>query len=320
MLMDAGLMVVGLVVLVIGADVLVRGASTIAQKLGVRPAVVGLTVVAWGTSFPELMISVQASLGGYADLAIGNVVGSNFYNITLIVGLSALISGLNVQRETLRLDLPAMLAATLAFWLVAIDRSFSQIEGALFVVALIGFTGLVLWQMPPEGSPITSGFHRKPAEARRKGWKHAMWPVWAIGSFLVGVVFLGYGARWFTDGAVHIAETLGVSKRVIGLTLVALGTSLPELATSIVAALRGHADIAVSNVVGSNLLNILVIVGVAAMIKPIDVSETVLNLDMPMLLAISVLFAIFLRTERRVTRLEGFILLALGVGYTLWLI
>ncbi len=320
MLMNAGLAVVGLAVLVFGADVMVKGASTIAQKLGVRPAVVGLTVVAWGTSFPELMISVQASLGGYADLAIANVVGSNFYNITLIIGLTGLISGLSVERDTLRIDLPFMLLATGALMAASADGELSRLEGGLFVLALVGFTALVLWQMPPEGetSPVTSGFHTKPRPAvpSPSPW----WPVWALGRFVVGVVCLGFGAQWFTDGAVYIAEELGVSTRVIGLTLVALGTSLPELATSIVAALRGEADIAVSNVVGSNLLNILVIIGVAALIQPIEVLPSMVTFDMAILLGLSGLFGVFLLTGTRIVRPEAATLLALGGLYTYYLI
>ncbi|MEN0062544.1 MAG: sodium:calcium antiporter [Myxococcota bacterium] len=317
MLLYAVWMLVGLIGLVFGAESLVRGASAIAQKLGVRPAVVGLTVVAWGTSFPELMISIDASLGGFADLAIANVVGSNFYNITLIVGLSGLISGLSVQRETLRIDLPAMLAATLAFVAVAADGEISRFEGGLFVIALVAFTIFVLWMMPPEGSsgPHTSSFMLiKPPSIP---WASEIVAVLAV---LIGVACLGYGAQWFTDGAVSIAESLGVSRRVIGLTLVALGTSLPELATSIVAALRGQADIAVSNVVGSNLLNLLVIVGVAAMIRPIPVAAHVVYQDMGILLGISGIFGFFLWTGTRIVRLEGFTLLALGVAYTMWLI
>jgi len=309
---DALWMLLGLVGLVLGAEALVQGASAIAQKLGVRPAVVGLTVVAWGTSFPELMISVEASLGGYADLAIANVVGSNIYNITLIVGLSGLISGLPVQRDTLRTDYPVMILATVALAAVAYTGgSITRIEGGAFVLALIAFTAYVLWSMPPDGeerSPVTSGLLRKPTPPRSWGWS-----ILLVG---FGVLALGYGADWFTDGAVGIAEKLGVSRRVIGLTLVALGTSLPELATSVVAALRGHAEIAVSNVVGSNLLNILVIIGVAAMIREIPVSSEVVFNDMGMLFGISVLFGIFLWTGTRVQRWEGFVLLAIGAGYT----
>jgi len=312
MLYDALWMLLGLVCLVVGADALVRGASALAQKLGIRPAVVGLTVVAWGTSFPELMISVQASLGGYADLAIANVVGSNFYNITLIVGLSGLISQLPVQRDTLRTDFPAMFGATMALAVLAYDGVLSRVEGGLFVLALVAFTVYVLRSMPPEGeqSPMTSGLLNNPASAEQTSSPIALVLVG------VGVVALGYGADWFTDGAVSIAHDMGVSRRVIGLTLVALGTSLPELATSVVAAARGHAEIAVSNVVGSNLLNILVIIGVAALIRPIPVSPEVVLNDMGALIGITALFGVFLWTHTKIVRWEGVVLLFLGVGYT----
>ncbi len=303
MLYDVGMVLAGLLMLVAGAEGLVRGASTLALAMGVRPAVIGLTVVAWGTSFPELVISVDSALRDMPDIAVANVVGSNVYNVALILGLTGLVSGLRFPRVGFRVDVPAfVLSAGLVVVLVQ-DLELGLYDGILLLAGLVTVTAAWLVQAlrEPRSEAVVPG---------------AGAIALAVVGCFVGIVLLGVGARAFTSGAVSLAETWGVSRRVIGLTLVALGTSLPELFTSLVAAARGQADIAVSNVIGSNILNSLGILGVTACVAPIAVNPAIVNDDLWWMAGITLLLVPLLWTGSRLARVEGLLLLTVGAVYT----
>jgi cation:H+ antiporter len=304
------LFVLGLLVLVVGAELLVRGASRLAVAAGVSPLVVGLTVVAFGTGSPELAVSVGASLGGRADLALGNVVGSNIFNVLFILGLSALITPLVVARQLVRLDVPLMIAVSVAVWLLALDGRVARLEGGLLFAALVLYT---IWSIQ---------------QARRESAASAVAPVGRRGSPAVDVVtivvalgLLVLGAGWLVDGAGSLARALGVSELVIGLTIVAAGTSLPEVATSLVAGIRGERDIAVGNVVGSNIFNLLGVLGLAAAVGPagVRVSTAALGFDVPVMTAVAVGCLPIFFTGHRISRWEGALFLGYYVAYVLYL-
>ena len=267
MLTDVGLVAVGLAVLTAGADALVRGAGALALRVGLSPLVVGLTVVAFGTSSPELAVSAEAALGGNSGLALGNVVGSNLFNLALVLGIALLARALVVDRALLRRDLPVMLAAAVLPVLFLLDGVVSRLEGAILVVGLVAYTVINVRASRRETQAAAAEMDddlRAAAEASRK-------PLgWSIGLLAAGLVALVVGAGWLLDGAVALATAFGVPPAVVGLTLVAAGTSLPELATSIVAARRGAPEIALGNVIGSNTFNGLGVLGVAAVLHPIE--------------------------------------------------
>ncbi|MDR5651800.1 calcium/sodium antiporter [Ruixingdingia sedimenti] len=296
------LFLLGLVGLFFGGEWLVRGASGIARRYHVPPMVIGLTIVGFGTSTPELLVSVQAALAGIPGIAIGNVVGSNIANILLILGLSAAVGPMAAQFRSLRGDLGWMLAAALAcvpvFWSGAVGRA----EGALLFAGILVYIGLALRRV---------GSARPAADDA---------PPPALGLSLAltlgGLVVLMVGARLLVDSATDIARTFGLSEAVIGLTIVAVGTSLPELATSITAALRGHRDIALGNVVGSNIFNILAILGLTALVQPIPVETRFLALDLPVMIAVTLLLAGMLWWRGGLGRLAGAGFLALYAAYT----
>lgn len=249
------LFVVGLVILVAGGEFLVRGASAIARAFHLSPLLIGLTIVGFGTSAPELIVSVQAALAGQPGIAIGNVIGSNIGNILLILGISALIAPLVIPGRKLWRDLAFMLAATAAVWVMLLDGQITRVDGLILIAGLAAFltTAFISGSgHPPEGGTETFGPN---------------WRPWVMtGAGLVGLVI---GARFLVDSATAIARDFGISEAVIGLTIVAVGTSLPEMATSVIAAFRKHTEISVGNIVGSNIFNIFGILGITALIAPI---------------------------------------------------
>jgi cation:H+ antiporter len=258
----------GLIALIVGAELLVRGASKLALSFGISPLVVGLTVVAFGTSAPELAVSVQSAWSGQVDIALGNVVGSNIFNVLFILGLSALIAPLLVHRQLIRQEVPMMVALSLLLWLLASDGGISRGDGLLLVSLLLAYTFLVIRQSRREslaGAPLASELP-PPVDG------HAWDAHWLAQLLLVaaGMTLLVLGSNWLVEAAVTLARRLGMSEVVVGLTIVAAGTSLPEVATSIMAAVRGQRDIAVGNVVGSNIFNILAVLGISASIAPGD--------------------------------------------------
>ena len=302
---------VGLVLLVGGGDVLVRGAAGIAERLGTPPLVIGLTVVALGTSAPELAVTVQAAMTGAADVALGNVVGSNLFNVLVVLGITALVGGLHVDRVLLKLEAPLLVVVT-GFVLVAARDGLAQWEGGVLLVGAVLFLLLVVARAR-RSAP--QGVDPDPLEAPagdRAAWQD-------VGLVVVGLGLLTGGANLLVSGAIDLAAGLGVSDVVIGLTVVAAGTSLPELATSVVAAARGQRDIAVGNVLGSNLLNLLVVLGFGVTLTAggLTVDPLVVDQDLPVLLLVQVLLVPLLFLRAAVGRLEGFLLLAGFGGYLL---
>ncbi|NJL95496.1 MAG: calcium/sodium antiporter [Anaerolineae bacterium] len=288
MFQDGVLILLGLVALVVGASWLVKGAARIAQAFGVSPLVIGLTVVAFGTSAPELVVSVSAALRDASDIAVGNVVGSNIFNIAVVLGVSALLYPVRVDSVVLRRDIPLMIGVSVALWLVILDGELSRLEGMLFVAGLFIYTAWLLRASGP-GDPLADSSASEVGALLATRSNLSL----EFGRAALGVGGLVLGANLMIEGAVGIARGFGVSELVIGLTLVAGGTSLPELATSAVAALRKESDIAVGNVVGSNLFNILWILGLSSVIRPIAVAENVVNIDALVMIAVALLLVPF---------------------------
>jgi cation:H+ antiporter len=311
------LLIAGLLFLITGAELFVRGAARLAALAGVPPLVIGLTVVALGTSAPEVAVSLQAALTGRADIALGNAVGSNITNILLILGLSAVITPLAVSRRVIRLDVPVMIGVALLPLLFGLNGRLSRGDGLLFVILSGGYTFFLLRQGRQEtGNGETSAERSRRAVPTVRRWAQNI--VLVLGGMLLLIV----GARWMVDAAVTTARTLGLSELVTGLTIVAIGTSLPELATSVTASLKGERDIAVGNVVGSNILNILLVLGLAAAISPkgIAVSPAALHFDLPVMLAASLACLPIFFTGSVIARWEGFLFLGYYAAYTAYLL
>ncbi len=312
----------GLVVLVLGGDLLVRGASKLAEAMRISSLVIGLTVVAFGTSAPELAVSVQASLSGSSNLAIGNVVGSNIFNVLFILGLSALIVPLTVASELIRRDVPIMIGVSVLLLLLSFDGKIGRMDGLLLAAGIVTYTWWCI-HASRNRDEVESGELSAAPSAQPNA--KASWRL-ARGLDLlfvvVGVVLLTIGAHWLQTGAVSIAKSLGVDELVIGLTIVAAGTSLPEVATSILAALKGERDIAVGNVVGSNIFNILAVLGFSALVAPngIVVSEAALKFDIPVMIAVAVACWPIFGTGNTIARWEGAVFFLYYLAYTTHLV
>lgn len=308
------LIAAGLVLLVLGAEFLVRGAARLAAAVGISPLVVGLTVVAFGTSAPELAVSMQSALGGRADLAVGNAVGSNIFNVLFILGVSALITPLAVSHQLIRLDVPLMIGTSLLLLVLAIDGAVGRVEGALLFGGIVAYTVFLVRQSRRDtaAGPGPPG----PEDAARPSAGRNVLLAAA------GLALLLVGSHWLLTGAVHIAAALGVSERVIGLTLVAAGTSLPELATSVVASIRGERDIAVGNVVGSNIFNILAVLGLSALLAPagLSVSSAVASFDIPVMTAVAFACLPVFLSGRVIARWEGALFLGYYAAYATYLV
>ena len=309
--------IAGLAALVLGAELLVRGASRIAAALGISPLVVGLTIVAFGTSSPELAVSAGAAITGEGDLAIGNVVGSNIFNVLFILGLSALIAPLVVAQQLVRLDVPLMVVCSLLLLLFALDNEVSRAEGAALFVGVVAYTVFLIWQTHRERDARVVAEY---AEAYPVVTGHR-WLLQTV-SIVAGLALLVLGARWLVDSAVTFARYLGVTELVIGLTVVAAGTSLPEVAASVMAALKGERDIAVGNVVGSCIYNVLAVLGVTALVAPdgLAVAPSVLSFDLPIMIAVSIACLPILFTGYRIDRWEGAMFLAYYACYSAYLV
>lgn len=309
------LVILGLLLLVVGGEALVRGASGLALLVRVPPAVVGLTIVAAGTSAPEAVVSVQAALSGSSGLSMGNVVGSNIFNICVILGLTALVKPLRILGNTVRLEWPVMMLAAFQLHLLARDAVIDRLEGGYFIVALVVFMAYAVWLGRRNTSPEEQEnfSHLPTASLGRTG--SAAWLMNSL-AVTVGVGVLAAGSTALVRGAVVVASSLGVSDAVIGLTIVAAGTSTPELVTSLVALRRGQGDIAVGNVVGSNIFNVLGIVGIAALVQPLDVPQEIIERDNWWMLGTSALLFPLMRSKMEVNRIEGALLLAVFCVYT----
>jgi cation:H+ antiporter len=308
---------IGLLLLVAGAEALVRGASQIAERAGISPLVVGLTVVAFGTSAPELAVSVGASLSGQANLALGNVVGSNIFNVLFILGAAALVAPLAVSSQLVRMDVPLGIGVAVATLLMAVDGTIGRLDGSLLFVGILAYTAFLI-QQSRASAPSQEASPDAPAAVPSAA---STWII-NVGLVVAGLAMLVLGSRWLLQGAVSIAQRFGVSELVIGLTLVAGGTSLPELATSVLAGLRGERDIAVGNVVGSNLFNLLAVLGLSALVAPdgIAVSDAVLWFDFPVMIAVAVACLPIFVTGTTIARWEGALFLGFYGAYTAYLI
>ncbi|MGD9870004.1 MAG: calcium/sodium antiporter [Thauera sp.] len=317
MLQQALMFVLGLVVLVIGADVMVRGASRLAVSFGVSPLVVGLTVVAFGTSAPEMAVSVGSALSGSPDLAIGNVVGSNIANILLILGISALITPLLVDEQIIRQEIPIMIGASALLVVVALDGNIGLVESIALFALVIAYTVFLVVQSRRASKNVQDEFE---TEIPTSTWD-SHWAV-QVALIALGLVMLVVGADWLVESAVAFARAFGVSDLVIGLTVVAIGTSMPEIATSIVAAARGQRDIAVGNVVGSNVFNILAVLGLTGIVSGagLPVSEAARNFDLWVMLAVAFACLPIMITGREIARWEGGVFLGYYAVYTAWLV
>jgi len=315
-IIDTVLVIAGLVLLVLGGEALVRGASTLAAKVGLSPLIIGLVVVSAATSAPELAVTVGAVLDGEPDLAVGNVIGSNIANILLILGISAIISPLIIKRQIVRFDIPVMVGLSILLVVVSLDGKISLFDGVLLlgVLALHTIVSIVVGKREssrPEYEPAEPALDSKPV------------PLWLAAILLAaGIGLLVLGAQFLVTGAVNIATSLGVSSLVIGLTVVAIGTSLPELATSIIAIRRGETDMAVGNIVGSNMFNIGLVLGLPAIIfgEGIPVPSAAIGLDMPLMLAVAIALLPIAFTGFVIARWEGGMFLALYVAYTAYLV
>lgn len=304
--------IIGLICLYFGAEGLVRGSSSLALRLGVKPLVIGLTVVAYGTSMPELVVSSKAALDGYGGIAIGNIVGSNIFNIAFILGLSALIRPLRVNLQVIRLDMPVMILASLLFFALFQDITLTRPEGLIFTSGIALYTVGLLYLSRKEAEKASAQeLHASIPEKR----KHL---VLDLGLIVGGLVLLVVGARLLVDGAVKLAELWGVSKAVIGLTIVAAGTSLPELATSVIAAIHKETDIAIGNVVGSNIFNILGILGISSLLAPLN-GTGISMIDLSVMIGTAIVLLPFMRTGFVLNRWEGAVLLCIYGGYLYYL-
>jgi len=315
-LTTAFFLIVGLAMLVYGADLFVKGAAGIADMFGVSPLVIGLTVVAYGTSMPELVVSALASLDGSSAIALGNVVGSNIANIGLILALTALISPPHVDGGLIRREVPVLLATAFLLPLLLLNGVLSRIEAAALLGGAILFTiATVRYAVKaPLSDELISGTID---EVGRGATSAAPWKLMLVG--LAGLGLLLLGGSWFVDAAVEIAAAAGVSERVIGLTVVAVGTSLPELAASVVASVRGHSAMAIGNVVGSNIFNVLFVLGVAGLLSPIVGDTSQLWPDLSVMVGFTAIAVLVLRGARTISRAEGVLMLVLYVSALLWL-
>ena len=314
------ILIAGLVLLVAGAEVLVKGASRIAFMFGLSPLVIGLTIVAYGTSSPELMVSIQSSLAGQPDIALGNVVGSNIFNVLLILGVSALITPLVVAQQLIRLDVPILIGISCLTLMFGLDGKISRVDGTIFLIGIILYTTFLLIQSRKERNPeVTEEYEREyGGSTARSPQQIAI----NIGLVVLGLGLLVLGSKFLVDSSIAIARSFGVSELVIGLTLVAAGTSLPELATSVVASVRGERDIAVGNVIGSNIFNILAVLGGSSLFSAdgLTVSASALRFDIPVMIAVAVICLPVFITGQLIARWEGLLFLSYYVAYTAYLI
>lgn len=318
--MTALLFFVGLAALVVGAELLVRGASRLALSFGITPLVVGLTVVALGTSAPEMAVSVQSAYSGQVDIALGNVVGSNIINILLILGLSALITPLIVAPQLIHQEVPIMIGASVLLLGLALDGSIGRWDGALLFGLVAVYTVFVVRQSRKENKAIQEEYEKELARGAGSRWDRH----WSVQLALIaaGLVLLVAGSNWLVDAAVAFAKYVGVSELIIGLTVVAAGTSLPEIATSVIAALRGERDIAVGNVIGSNIFNILAVLGLSSLVAPanLTVAPAMIHVDLPVMIAVAIACLPIFFTGNTIARWEGALFVCYYIAYTAYLI
>ncbi|NMZ48848.1 calcium/sodium antiporter [Pseudomonas poae] len=300
-------MVSGLLLLILGAEVLVRAAVRLAASLKVRPLIIGLTIVAFGSSAPQMTVSLQATLAGNTDIAVGSVIGSSIFNVLVTLGLAALIIPLRVSRQLVRLDIPVMIVAALLVFTLAANEELTPLDGLLLLVALLAYLGVLHYQTRHSRRPRTLD------TVARAPWLSSVLRIFG------GLLVLVLAGHLLLGAAVDVAGDLGLSERIVGLTLIGVGTSLPCLATSLIAALRGEREIAVGNVIGSNLFNLLGVLGLTALLAPtpLSVSPNAVDFDLPVMLGVVVLCLPVFYSGYRVTRAEGLVMLGLYLAYGL---
>lgn len=308
------LLILGLVILLFGGKLLVDGASSIALKLGMNTGLIGLTVVAFGTSAPELLVSINASLKGNSDISIGNVVGSNISNLALVLGLSGLFYPILINKSHLRFDYPVMILVTILFYILSLNLTISLWEGVFLFSSLIAFNAYLFRNL---GKGIGDRPEEVPEELEQV--KNYSWPA-SIGLLFGGIIGLYFGSELLVDNAVILSRQFGISERVIGVTIIAIGTSLPELITSIIAALSKRTDLALGNILGSNIMNILSIIGITAIINPIHISEAFIQSDFLWMIGISIFLYPLMRSKMRISKAEGSVLLLSYFAYLYFLL
>lgn len=308
MVVDVLLLIVGLAVLIYGGDLLVNGSVKIAKHFSISPLIIGMTIVAFGTSAPELIVSIKASLAGSSEIAIGNVIGSNIANLALVLGLTALIFPLAIENQSLRVDWPVMMFASGLFYLFMLDGEIARWEGIVLFSLLIGF---VIWllNIKKESSVEDDTNNTKKTSITK--------PILLV---IVGLIGLYFGSEWLLNGAVNIAKQAGISEHIIGVTIIAFGTSVPELATSVIAAFKKQADISIGNLIGSNIFNIMAVIGLTGIITPIPVSKMVLDFDIFWVIGIAFILFPLMRFGRVITRTKGIFLLTIYLAYILLLL
>lgn len=305
MVVDTALIAAGLAGLIVGAEFLVRGGSAIATRLGVSPLLVGITIVSIGTSMPELAIGIDASLNDAGPLAVGNVAGTNIVNLLLILGLSAALVPLPLGRQTVRFDLPVMALSAVLLLVLSLNGTLGRFDGLLLLTVAVVYTVAAVglerrWTPPttPEELPTADG----------PGWPRVV-------ELVGGIALIILAAEWLVRGSISVATDLGVSEAFIGVTIVAIGTSAPELATALMSTIRGDRELAIGNLIGSSVYNIAFILGVTALVKPVEVSEELIRIDIPLMVAVVVLCIPIFFSGRRISRLEGIGFVTLYVAY-----
>ena len=308
LLMIAIYIIGGLILLYFGANWLVQGAITLALHLGLSPLIVGLTVVALGTSVPEALVSVQAAIGHQGGIALGNVIGSNILNIALILGLSAFFNPLKVDSHLVKADVPLLAGATFMLVVLLEDFHISRMEGAFLLLCIVGYVAgniMTVKRTSPEENKIEGV--EVPEDHSKNLWRD-------ISFLFIGLIALAFGSNFLVTGAVDLARILGLSEALIGLTIVSIGTGTPEMATALMAAYRKRSDLAIGNAVGSNLFNIMFVLGIAALVAPLD-GKGISSIDLYVMLGVTILLLPTVWTGRILDRKEGFLFLAIYVGY-----
>lgn len=313
MLMDLGILIGGLIVLIIGGEFLVKGAVGIAFKAHLSTLVIGMTVVSFGTSAPELLVSIKAAFEGAPDIAIGNVVGSNIANISLVLGVTVMIYALTVQRDTKIYDWPKMLLSTLLFYAFAYDGIIVWFEGVIMLSLLIIYIAFIITKSRKETKKEKAALPEEELEAPASTSKSLLF-------LLIGLIGLYFGATWLLDGAVSLASKAGLSERVIGITIIAFGTSVPELITCVVAAYRKETAISIGNLIGSNIFNIMAVIGITSIIHPIEVSQESLDFDFNWMVGFALLLLPVIFWGKKVGFWKGVLVFGMYILYIVLLL
>lgn len=316
--MDFIYLIIGLVCLIVGGDFLVKGAVSIALKTKVSPLVIGMTIVSFGTSAPELLVSINAALepGDGNLMSLGNVIGSNIANLSLVLGITAMVSSIGVDRDSVFQDWPVLMISSVVFWLFMLDMQIVRWEGILLFLGIIVFTVFMIWKSRVKNKvddSVIEGIGEITEVTKDNTWKN-------IAFLIIGVLGLTFGSDWLLGGATNIAKSYNISEYIIGVTILAFGTSIPELATSVIAAFKKESDIAIGNLIGSNIFNILSVVGITSIITPLRLKESVLNYDVYWMLGITLVIFPMMYFTREIRRWMGVVLFTAYGCYIYFLI